>query len=378
MISTKISWLFMLAALFAVSAYTGSSIAVSCALLFLMIPFISLFVNLIIRKKIDVKIECESIVRKGDDGYVVLTVKNSCVFPVFRVKCVVEAVNQLNREKQTINVITWTPPKKNQKASLRYRNDYCGRTRIAVQKIVMYDCFGLIGIGIKCKSVCHMTVQPDTFETNVSLRLVENNADDSEAYSQEKPGADMTEMFQIREYVPGDSPRQIHWKLSNKFDRLIVKDPAFPVTRSVLVFWERTGETKNPERIDAQAETVISLCRGLVDADMQFTLGWNDTDRNICVLHEIHDMDELVAVIPRLLRATGARDGLSGAGLLVQTRPDALCAHMVYIAEEPQHEVVEMQRYGNVTMMVCGEVFAEGAVLFDETSYREQLTQIEI
>ena len=89
-------------------------------------------------------------------------------------------------------------------------------------------------------------------------------------------------------------------------------------------------------------------------------------------------MDELVGVIPRLLRATGAKDGVSGAALLLQTRPEALCAHMVYIAESPQSEVMEMQRYGHVTMLVCGEDAPEGAILFNEEDYGHQLTLIEI
>ena len=189
---------------------------------------------------------------------------------------------------------------------------------------------------------------------------------------------DLTETYQIREYVPGDSIRQIHWKLSNKFDKLIVRDPGLPITRNVLVFWERTGESGDPDVIDAQAEVIISLCRSLMDSGIQFTIGWNDTDRNYCITHEIRDMDELVGVIPRLLRATGAKDTASGAALLIQTRPEALCAHMVYIAEEPQNEVMEMQRYGHVTMLVCGKEAPQGAILFNEEDYAQQLTQIEI
>ncbi|MFR6376131.1 MAG: DUF58 domain-containing protein [Oscillospiraceae bacterium] len=52
-------------------------------------------------------------------------------------------------------------------------------------------------------------------------------------------------MFQIRDYVPGDSQRQIHWKLSHKYGKLIVKDPSLPITRSAAVFWERTEEQSN-------------------------------------------------------------------------------------------------------------------------------------
>lgn len=89
-------------------------------------------------------------------------------------------------------------------------------------------------------------------------------------------------------------------------------------------------------------------------------------------------MDEFVAVIPRLLRATGAKEAVSGAGLLMQTRTDALCAHMVYIAEQAQSEVLEMQRYGRVTTLLCGGAALDGAVCFNEKDYVHQLTEIEI
>jgi hypothetical protein len=223
-----------------------------------------------------------------------------------------------------------------------------------------------------------VAVQPDTFEPRVVLVPNPLGSDDSEAYSQERPGADLTETFQIREYTPGDSPKQIHWKLSGKLDRLIVRDPGLPISKNVLVFWERTGENQDPAIIDTQAEVVISLCRSLVDNGIQFVVGWNDTDRNLCVLHRIREMDEFVGIIPRLLRATGSREGISGAGLLMQTRADALCAHMVYIAQEPQTEVMDMAQHGHVTMLLCGEKMLDGAVRFDAEGYIQQLSEIEI
>jgi hypothetical protein len=223
-----------------------------------------------------------------------------------------------------------------------------------------------------------MTVQAETFEPNVVLLPNPSATDDSESYSQERPGADLTETFQLREYVPGDSPRQIHWKLTGKFDKLIVRDPGLPISKNVLVFWERTGESGDPNLIDAQAEVIISLCRSLVDMGIQFTVGWNDTDRNLCITHRIREMDEFVGIIPRLLRATGAKEGMSGAGLLIQTRSEELCAHMVYIAQTPQGDVMEMQRYGHVTMLLCGDAALDGAVFFNETDYIKQLTEIEI
>ena len=378
MIAMKLGWLVLESLLLWFFLYFGSGIALALAALMVLLPLCTLPVNLYMKKQLTVSVEAAVSQRKGDEGSITVTLDNPTVFPVLRIRCDVAVQNQLNREKHTLKIITCVFSKKKQKCSLRVGSEYCGRIRVSVQQITLYDCFGLIGIRYACKAVTHVTVQPDTFEPVVTLIPNPSSTDDSELYSQDRPGMDLTETYQIREYVPGDSPRQIHWKLSNKFDKLIVRDPALPITRNVLVFWERTGESGDPDIIDAQAEVVISLCRSLMDSGIQFNIGWNDTDRNLCILHELHDMDELVGIIPRLLRATGAKDTTSGAGLLMQTRAEALCAHMVYIAEEPQSEVMDMQRFGHVTMLVCGEEAPQGAILFNEEEYVHQLTQIEI
>ncbi len=378
MIAMKLGWLALEGLLICFFLYFGSSPAMALSLLLILIPLCSLPVNLYLRKRLQVSIEAPVSQRKGDYGNITLRLTNPTAFPVLRICCKVDAENQLNREKHTQTVLTWAFPKKTQRNVLRIGSAYCGRIRISVQRMLLYDCFGLIGVRCTWDALTHITVQPDTFAPNVTLIPYPNSTLDSDIYSQDRPGADMTETYQIREYVPGDSPRQIHWKLSGKFEKLIVRDPALPITRNVLVFWERTGESGDPDIIDAQAETVISLCRSLLDSGIPFTIGWNDTERNLCVLHEIRDMDELVSIIPRLLRATGTKEGISGAGLLVQTRMDALCAHMIYLAEEPQSEVMDMQRIGHVTTLLCGQTAMEGAILFDAEAYPQQLAQIEI
>ena len=378
MIAMKLGALVLEALLIWCFAYFGSGVALALAVLLILVPVATLPISLCLRKRMEITVEAAVSQRKGDEGTITIKVMNPTVFPALRLRCDVMVQNQLNREIQKQCVITWVGPKRTQQSALRVKSEYCGRLRVWVPQVVLYDCFSIFGIRCKCNAVTHITVQPETFEPVVVLVPNPSSTDDSESYSQEKPGADLTETFQIREYVPGDSPRQIHWKLTNKFDKLIVRDPGLPISKNVLVFWERTGDSSHPARIDAQAEVVISLCRSLVDMGIQFTVGWNDTDRNLCITHRIREMDEFVGIIPRLLRATGVDKGMSGAGLLMQTRADALCAHMVYIAETPQSEVVEMQRYGHVTMLLCGDTALDDAVCFNETDYIKQLTEIEI
>ena len=378
MIMMKLSWLVLEGLFVWCFAYYGSGVAFALAVLMVLVPLISLLANLYLRKKLRIRLEAPLVQRKGDLGRILITIQNPAWVSVLRIRCDLQVYNQLNRERQDEKIMTFAMAKSKQRNLLRLTSEYCGRIRITIPRVVLYDCFGLIGIPVSCKTTAHVTIQPDTFEPNVVLVPNPSSAEDSDVYSQEKPGMDLTETYQIREYVPGDSIRQIHWKLSNKFDKLIVRDPGLPITRNVLVFWERTGERGDPDLIDAQAETLISLCRTLIDNGIQYTLGWNDPEQNRCILHEIRDMDELVGIVPRLLRATGSKEGASGAALLLQTRPDALCAHMVYLAEEPQPEVAQMQHYGHVTVLACGEDAPEDAVLFNEADYVQQLTQIEI
>lgn len=378
MIAMKLTWLVLEALLLGCFAWFGSGAALALFGLLILVPLATIHISLYLRKKLKISIKAAVSQRKGDEGTITVKLENPTIIAALRVRCDVTVHNQLNRERIKHQILTWAPPRKVQMCRLRVASEYCGRLRAEVSQVVLYDCFGIFGVHCKCNAVTHTTVQAETFEPVVVLVPNPSGTDDSESYSQERPGSDLTETFQLREYVPGDSPRQIHWKLTNKFDKLIVRDPGLPISKNVLVFWERTGESDDPARIDAQAEVVISLCRSLVDMGIQFTVGWNDTDRNLCITHQIREMDEFVGIIPRLLRATGTKEGVSGAGLLLQTRSDALCAHMVYIAETPQSEVMEMQRYGHVTMLLCGETALEGSLCFNESDYVKQLTEIEI
>lgn len=378
MIGMKLSWFVLEVLTLGMFVYFGSKAAFVFAMIMIVIPLCSTIGNLYVCNRIRTSITAQPNLRKGNSGEFVLTFENPTLIPVFHLQCKIRVENQLNHEWQILQVQTWLPAKKEHKIGLQAGSNYCGRLKIWIDKVAACDCFGLIGIRCKSDESAYMTVQPDTYETAVMLATNINSMDDSEVYSQERPGFDLTETYQIREYVPGDSLRQVHWKLSGKFDRLIVKDPALPIIRNVLVFWERTGESDDYEMIDAQAEIVVSLCKALLEQSIQFTVGWNDTDRNLCILHEISNTEELVGIIPKLMRATGKKEGYSGAELLLQTSGHALCGHMIYLAQEPQQGVDEWKRYGNVMIVSGNDTASIGTIVFDPVNYKEQLSQIEL
>ena len=257
MMAMRLGWLVLEVLLWWCFAYFGNIAALALGMTLILIPVGTIPVSCMLKIRIQPRLEVVTSLRKGERGTLMVLLENPTLFPLLRVRCDVRVENQLNREHLEHRIFTWLMPRSTQKCPLEIGSEFCGRLKIGAEQLVLYDCFGLVGISVKTDVVSHVTVLPETFEPVVHLVPNLQGTEDSDIYSQERPGGDLTETFQIREYAEGDSPRQIHWKLTSKLDRMIVRDPGLPISNDVLVFWERAGEGENPALIDAQAEVVL-------------------------------------------------------------------------------------------------------------------------
>ena len=141
-----------------------------------------------------------------------------------------------------------------------FRAEHCGRLTVRIRRAWLLGLPGLFARKIRTDAAAHVTVLPDTFPASVHVTMPEVQSPDSDTSSPDRRGSDLTEPFRLREYAPGDSRRQIHWKLSSKLDRLVIREPGMPAARTLLVFWDRSGDAAAR---DAQAEAVFSVCQSL-------------------------------------------------------------------------------------------------------------------
>lgn len=103
------------------------------------------------------------------------------------------------------------------------------------------------------------------FRLTVTLESAPAYPEDCQEYAQDRRGLDRTEVYQIREYVPGDSLSQIHWKLTSKRETLLVREPACPVEQSLLFLVDRTWGTLEPSQADTLMEAAASISQALCD-----------------------------------------------------------------------------------------------------------------
>lgn len=293
---------------------------------------------------------------KNDSIQARLHLKSSSALPVCCLSCAVEAENLLNGGKEKISLCTSLMPREEKSLPLELKSQYCGRIQLQIRQAVLYDCFGLLPVKSPATANAAVTVQPATFYPELTVTADPNCPDDSETYSQLRPGYDMTETFQIRDYQEGDSIRQVHWKLSNKFDRLIIRDPSLPVTRRVLLLWERTqAENAVPAETDAQAEVLVSLAQALLEQAVSFYIAWNQAETGLCVQQEVKDMEDMVGLLPQLMAARQSQNGCSGAESFLRTAGEASYSHIVYLTGDLGREALGLQQLGRVTVLLCGE-----------------------
>ena len=82
-----------------------------------------------------------------------------------------------------------------------------------------------------------------------------------------KPGGGLAENHELRLYRPGDSMNQIHWKLSAKTGKYIVREAMEPIRNRILVTMELKG---TPEQLDRKFGRLLWLGSHLLELGLCF------------------------------------------------------------------------------------------------------------
>ncbi len=112
------------------------------------------------------------------------------------------------------------------------------------------DYLGLFRFKLRQPELATVTVMPKPLEPEhrPELNKLQNAA--------MRPSSGVSESYELRDYRPGDSMRDIHWKLTAKTDRLIVREPQEPAVDKIAVTVTLTNDRKNNNRVLANLRWV--------------------------------------------------------------------------------------------------------------------------
>lgn len=148
---------------------------------------------------------------------------------------------------------------------------HCGLLELQVKKLRAYDYLGLFSIPLRRPEPAQLLIEPVPSDPG-PLNIPEGwgvRPTHGTRFAQKPHSED----YDLREYRPGAPMRSIHWKLSSKWDDLIVREPAESVTPLLLLTFDFYG---SPERLDAVLDKLVGYCRALLAVQRGHAVQWLD------------------------------------------------------------------------------------------------------
>ena len=287
---------------------------------------------------------------KGTNATGTLTVTNRSVLPKPRL-CVTVSCRNL-RTGEAVESELELSLLSRQKKQIEFSLDcpHCGKVELSVTAVKLSDVFGLFDRRLPCEERKSFTVLPRLFEPSVSLEHSDMAMPDSDTYSAHKPGSDPGETFAMREYVPGDAVRSIHWKLSEKTDKTMVRQFGLPVVNEVALLLETAGAASADET-DAITEVFASISAALASRDIQHHIFWRDTKtdelREYCVTGE----EDFGVMLEELLELPPKESG-SVAQRFLENYPHCPYSHVVIVGTQIPASVRDLYNGNRVSILI--------------------------
>ena len=114
-----------------------------------------------------------------------------------------------------------------------------------------------------------------------------------------KPGGGFSEIHDLREYRPGDSLHEIHWKLSAKSDKLIVREAEEPDLGLIVLSFDFSGTRT---QLDSTLRQLLWLSGWLIDRGVPHQIDWIEPDSLEPQTKSVKTLDDLKSLLNTLLQ----------------------------------------------------------------------------
>ena len=266
------------------------------------------------------------------------------------------------------------------KAVLEITPEFCGATELIVRNLILSDAFGITGRSILSGHKAKTAVMPKLCEMNIGITQQSFAMPDSDEYSAVRPGYDSSEIFGIREYIPGDNIKSIHWKLSQKTGNTMVREYSLPVINQVLLMLDIPKGASSQE-INTLTEVFSSLTASLTNAGIAHQLAWLDYKNSGKISCDVKTEEDFSEALDLLLNQPPNTSIVSESELLCARGG---FAHVVYVGRDCSGKLTDSFNGSRVNALLLNSaqtgVTNDGYYImgFTEKNWRDILNTFEI
>ncbi len=276
------------------------------------LPVIMLISVLIARHSISAEFSMPSdITGKNRIFPIQLDVTNRSFIPIGKAEAHIEYYNVFSDRIAAFDVVMPIQPRNSQRVTFRLSSRFCGIVKIRSAYISIYDPLRIFRFKVGKNASAEIAVMPESRDISGTVSYIDRIDEESTAFSENKPGDDPSEVFSLREYIPGDKLNRIHWKLSSKSDDFIVKEFSLPVDIPSVLFLDMKCYEDSAYTLpifDTLIETVCSLSRFLLENERMHRIIYFNAGEKRFIDVEINDLQSMNEVIKSIV--TSVRDNL--------------------------------------------------------------------
>lgn len=325
----------------------------------LLIIGISLLLSFLFASHLEVVLEMTDLAEKQQplQGEITITNHSLCPFPV--VRAVIEIKNLFTGETSEQSVAFVVPPKGKAASDLTVTSAYCGKMVVRVKCLKVCDYFGMAALSIPKELSKEALVLPEIFPLDVTVAKSGVIEPECDTFSPYKAGNDPSETFGIRDYEPGDAMRSIHWKLTGKFDRLMIREASLPENESILILLERVcpeGRSfSSPAVRNGIGEILISLSQRLTEMNLAHSVGWVQAESGVFMEHRIDSEESFSLMMSEILSVSEIRNNEDTVESYLNSGDYDRYANVVYLGSSPIESLSLLPLMVRKTMILCTE-----------------------
>lgn len=241
---------------------------------------------------------------KRQEFPVQIQIQNRSIFPVGKAEAHIEYYNIFNNQINTFELYIPIQARNTQSVTFNLKSKYCGIINIKCAYIYIFDPLRLFKFKVGKNITAEIPIMPDGHEITGTLSYSDRVNEESTRFSDSKPGDDPSEVFDLRDYIPGDKLNRIHWKLSSKMDTLIVKEYSLPVDIPTMLFLDLKCYEDSDYTLpifDTLVESLISVSQFMVACERMHTVVFFNSKQHQFVERIVDSHESLSAIIRELI-----------------------------------------------------------------------------
>lgn len=317
---------------------SNSALYAAAATLVCLIP--EAIIAFSVRRNAAVSLSAPVSAAKAADVSLTVTVHNAAMFGASRVRVKLRLQNLLTGESE--NKTVWLAVDRQTKADAlsSFVPSHCGKISVTAEELDVFDAFGFFCLKKPVSENTAVLILPQIYPIQISIGQHSAQDPDSAEYSMLRAGNDPGETFALREYRPGDRIRDIHWKLSEKTDRLTVREYGLPVNNTILILYDNicTDGGRTADMCENIGESTVSFSAALCEAKLPHDIGLYDAEKRSIVLIHITGEDDLNASLSDILSAQPTADSLTVTEHLCEQYDPSCFAHVLVVTDRGQDD----------------------------------------